>query len=260
MGKAIAIFNQKGGVGKTTTNINLGACLAMKNKRVLMLDIDPQGNSTSGVGISKRDLDYTVYELLIDNNFKTKNAIRGTSIKGLDIIPASVDLAGAEIELVALEGRERRLRNAIEQVRDEYDYIFIDCPPSLGLLTINSLTAVESVLVPIQCEFYALEGVSQLVNTIELIKRNLNKNLEIEGVILSMFDGRTNLSAQVVQEVKKYFRSKVYSTVIPRNIRLAEAPSYGMAITEYDPKSKGAEAYMDFADEFLEWEAERNEK
>lgn len=260
MGKAIAIFNQKGGVGKTTTNINLGACLAMKNKRVLMLDIDPQGNSTSGVGISKSDLDYTVYELLIDNNFKTKNAIRATSIKGLDIIPASVDLAGAEIELVALEGRERRLRNAIEQVRDEYDYIFIDCPPSLGLLTINSLTAVESVLVPIQCEFYALEGVSQLVNTIELIKRNLNKNLEIEGVILSMFDGRTNLSAQVVQEVKKYFGSKVYSTVIPRNIRLAEAPSYGMAITEYDPKSKGAEAYMDFADEFLEWEAERNEK
>ncbi len=260
MGKAIAIFNQKGGVGKTTTNINLGACLAMKNKRVLMLDIDPQGNSTSGVGISKRDLDYTVYELLIDNNFKTKNAIRGTSIKGLDIIPASVDLAGAEIELVALEERERRLMNAIEQVRDEYDYIFIDCPPSLGLLTINSLTAVESVLVPIQCEFYALEGVSQLVNTIELIKRNLNKNLEIEGVILSMFDGRTNLSAQVVQEVKKYFGSKVYSTVIPRNIRLAEAPSYGMAITEYDPKSKGAEAYMDFADEFLEWEAERNEK
>ena len=260
MGKAIAIFNQKGGVGKTTTNINLGACLAMKNKRVLMLDIDPQGNSTSGVGISKRDLDYTVYELLIDNNFKTKNTIRGTSIKGLDIIPASVDLAGAEIELVALEGREQRLKNAIEQVRDDYDYIFIDCPPSLGLLTINSLTAVESVLVPIQCEFYALEGVSQLVNTIDLIKKNLNKNLEIEGVILSMFDGRTNLSAQVVQEVKKYFGSKVYSTVIPRNIRLAEAPSYGMAITEYDPKSKGAEAYMDFANEFLEWEAERNEK
>lgn len=260
MGKAIAIFNQKGGVGKTTTNINLGACLAMKSKRVLMLDIDPQGNSTSGVGISKRDLDYTVYELLIDNNFDTRHAIRGTSIKGLDIIQASVDLAGAEIEMVALEGREQRLKNAIDQVRDEYDYIFVDCPPSLGLLTINSLTAVESVLVPIQCEFYALEGVSQLVNTIELVKKNLNKNLEIEGVILSMFDGRTNLSAQVVQEVKKYFGSKVYSTVIPRNIRLAEAPSYGMAITEYDPKSKGAEAYMDFANEFLEWEEERNEK
>ena len=175
-----------------------------------------------------------------------------TSVKGLDIIPASVDLAGAEIELVQIEDRESRLRRALDKVRDKYDFIFIDCPPSLGLLTINSLTAVESVLIPIQCEFYALEGVSQLVNTIELVRGNLNPNLQIEGVILSMFDGRTNLSIQVVQEVKKYFGSKVYSTVIPRNVRLAEAPSYGMPIMEYDPKSKGAMAYNDFADEFLE--------
>ena len=257
LGKAIAIFNQKGGVGKTTTNINLGASLAMKNKKVLMLDIDPQGNTTSGIGISKKDLDYTVYDLLIEDNFDTKKAIINTAIENLDIIPASVDLAGAEIELVEIEGREARLRKSIQKVKDQYDYIFIDCPPSLGLLTINSLTAVESVLIPIQCEFYALEGVSQLVSTIDLVKRNLNKDLEIEGVILSMFDGRTNLSVQVVQEVKKYFGSKVYSTVIPRNIRLAEAPSFGMAITEYDPKSKGAEAYRDFAEEFLEWEASR---
>lgn len=254
MGKAIAIFNQKGGVGKTTTNINLGASLALKGKRILMLDIDPQGNTTSGIGISKKDLDYTVYDLLIEENFDTRKAILNTGIKNLDIIPASVDLAGAEIELVALDGREKRLRNSIAKVADDYDYIFIDCPPSLGLLTINSLTAVQSVLIPIQCEFYALEGVSQLVNTIEMVKKNLNKDLEIEGVILSMFDGRTNLSIQVVQEVKKYFGSKVYSTVIPRNIRLAEAPSFGMAITEYDPKSRGAEAYRDFAEEFLEWE------
>ncbi len=256
MGKSIAIFNQKGGVGKTTTNINLGACLAIKGKKVLMLDIDPQGNTTSGIGIQKKNLDYTVYDLLVEDNFDTKKAILQTSVPGLDIIPASVDLAGAEIELVQIEGREKRLKKSIDKVRDEYDYIFIDCPPSLGLLTINSLTAVESVLIPIQCEFYALEGVSQLVSTIDLVKKSLNKDIEIEGVILSMFDGRTNLSVQVVQEVKKYFGSKVYSTVIPRNIRLAEAPSYGMAITEYDPKSKGAEAYLEFAEEFLEREEE----
>ncbi|MDY2959868.1 MAG: AAA family ATPase [Hornefia sp.] len=255
MGKAIAIFNQKGGVGKTTTNINLGACLAQKGKRVLMLDIDPQGNTTSGIGISKKDLDYTVYELLIESDFDPHDAIISTSVKNLDLIPANVDLAGAEIELVQLEGREKRLRKAIDKIRDEYDYIFIDCPPSLGLLTINSLSAVESVLIPIQCEFYALEGVSQLMSTIELVKKSLKKNLEVEGVVLSMFDGRTNLSIQVVQEVKRYFGSKVYSTVIPRNIRLAEAPSFGLPIVEYDPKSKGATAYKEFATEFLEREA-----
>ena len=255
MGKAIAIFNQKGGVGKTTTNINLGACLAMKGKKVLILDIDPQGNTTSGIGIQKQTLELTTYDLLIEEDFNTESAILKTSVEGLDIIPASVDLAGAEIELVQVPGREKRLKNAIDKVRDRYDYIFIDCPPSLGLLTVNSLTAVDSVLIPIQCEFYALEGVSQLVNTIELVKKSLNPNLGIEGVILSMFDGRTNLAVQVVQEVKRYFGSKVYSTVIPRNIRLAEAPSYGMPIIEYDPKSRGAKAYSEFAEEFLEREA-----
>lgn len=254
MGKAIAIFNQKGGVGKTTTNINLAACLALKGKKVLILDIDPQGNTTSGIGVSKRALKNTIYNILIDKDYNPKKAIFKTKVNNLDLIPASVDLAGAEVELVSIEGRERALKKGLDKVRDEYDYIFIDCPPSLGLLTINSLTAVDSVLIPIQCEFYALEGVSQLVSTIELVRKSLNPNLKIQGVILSMFDGRTNLSAQVVQEVKKYFGGKVYATVIPRNVRLAEAPSYGMPITEYDPKSKGAEAYMDFADEFLDLE------
>jgi len=254
LGKAIAIFNQKGGVGKTTTNINLGACLALKGKRVLMLDIDPQGNTTSGIGVSKKELEYTVYELLIEDNFDPRDAVLHTSVENLDLIPANVDLAGAEIEMVQLEGREKRLQKAIDKIRNDYDYIFIDCPPSLGLLTINSLSAVESVLIPIQCEFYALEGVSQLMSTIELVRKNLKPDLEVEGVVLSMFDGRTNLSIQVVQEVKKYFGAKVYSTVIPRNIRLAEAPSFGMPIVEYDPRSKGAEAYREFAEEFLERE------
>ena len=257
MGKAIAIFNQKGGVGKTTTNINLAACLALKGKKILILDIDPQGNTTSGIGISKKGLDKTTYEVLINDKLEPKDAILQTRIKNLDIIPASVQLAGAEIELVQLEGREKRLKKALDKIKSKYDYIFIDCPPSLGLLTINSLTAVDSVLIPIQCEFYALEGVSQLMSTIELVKKNLNRSLEIQGVILSMFDGRTNLSIQVVEEVKKYFKEKVYTTVIPRNVRLAEAPSYGMPITEYDPKSKGAEAYFEFAEEFLELEGER---
>ncbi len=256
MGKAIAIFNQKGGVGKTTTNINLGACLARLDKKVLILDIDPQGNTTSGIGISKKDLDYTVYDVLIESDFDPRRAILHTNVENLDLIPANTDLAGAEIELVELEGREKRLRKAIDKIRDDYDYIFIDCPPSLGLLTINSLTAVESVLIPIQCEFYALEGVSQLMSTVDLVRKNMNKKLQIEGVVLSMFDGRTNLSIQVVQEVKKYFGAKVYKTVIPRNIRLAEAPSYGMPIVEYDPRSKGAQAYTDFAEEFLERERE----
>ena len=254
VGKAIAIFNQKGGVGKTTTNINLAACLALKGKKVLILDIDPQGNTTSGIGISKRNLKDTIYNILIDKNYDPRKAIIKTSVRNLDLIPASVDLAGAEVELVDLEGRESTLKKGLDKVKADYDYIFIDCPPSLGLLTINSLTAVDSVLIPIQCEFYALEGVSQLVSTIELVKKSLNPKLEIRGVILSMFDGRTNLSVQVVQEVKKYFGGKVYATVIPRNIRLAEAPSFGMPITEYDPKSKGAEAYMDFAEEFLDLE------
>ncbi len=256
MGKAIAIFNQKGGVGKTTTNINLAACLALKGKKVLVLDIDPQGNTTSGLGVSKKTLDKTVYNILVDNEFDPREAITGTSVDNLDLIPASVDLAGAEVELVQIDGREKALKNGLDKIREEYDYIFIDCPPSLGLLTINSLAAVDSVLIPIQCEFYALEGVSQLVSTIELVRKSLNPSLTVQGVILSMFDGRTNLSAQVVQEVKKYFGGKVYSTVIPRNVRLAEAPSFGLPITAYDPKSKGAEAYTEFAEEFLELEEE----
>ena len=251
MGKAIAIFNQKGGVGKTTTNINLAACLAMKGKKVLILDIDPQGNTTSGVGLSKRDLDVTTHEILIEDDHHPEEAIMSTGIKNLDIMPASVQLAGAEVELINIAGREKRLKMAIDVLKPKYDYIFVDCPPSLGILTINSLTAVDSVLIPIQCEFYALEGVSQLMSTIEIVKANMNPDLEIEGVILSMFDGRTNLSIQVVEEVKRFFKEKVYTTVIPRNVRLAEAPSHGMPVIQYDPKSAGAIAYMEFADEFL---------
>ena len=252
MGKAIAIFNQKGGVGKTTTNINLAACLAMKGKKVLILDIDPQGNTTSGVGISKRELDVTTHEILIEDDHHPGEAVVPTGIENLDIMPASVQLAGAEVELINIAGREKRLKMAIDVLKPEYDYIFIDCPPSLVILTINALTAVDSVLIPIQCEFYALEGVSQLMSTIQIVRSNMNPDLKIEGVILSMFDGRTNLSVQVVEEVKKYFKDKVYTTVIPRNVRLAEAPSHGMPVIQYDPKSAGAQAYMEFADEFLE--------
>jgi chromosome partitioning protein len=251
MGKTIAIFNQKGGVGKTTTNINLASCLANAGKKVLIVDIDPQGNTTSGIGIDKSKLETTVYEVLIDRKTDIKKAILKTSLENLYILPASARLAGAEVELVSLEEREKRLRTALEKVEGHFDFVLIDCPPSLGLLTINSLTAVNSVLVPIQCEFYALEGVSQLIRTIKLVKQGFNPDLEIEGVLLSMFDGRTNLSLQVVEEVKNYFGNKVYKTVIPRNVRLAEAPSYGMPIISYDPKSKGALAYEAFAKEFL---------
>lgn len=257
MGKAIAIFNQKGGVGKTTTNINLAAILAMMGKKILVLDIDPQGNTTSGLGIDKKNLEYTTYELLLEEDLDVHSAILPTSTEGLYIIPASVQLAGAEVELVKMDQREKRLKRALDLVKGEYDYIFIDCPPSLGLLTINSLTAVDSVLIPIQCEFYALEGVSQLMHTINIVRRNLNPHLQIQGVVLSMFDGRTNLSIQVVEEVKKYFKDKVYTTVIPRNVRLAEAPSYGMPIFQYDPRSRGAEAYREFAEEFLSLENEQ---
>ena len=252
MGKAIAIFNQKGGVGKTTTNINLAACLAKKGKKILVLDIDPQGNTTSGLGIEKKALKKSSYDLMIEDDINAEDVILKTGVDNLDIIPANVSLSGAEVELAIIRGREKRLKKALNQVKEKYDFIFIDCPPSLGLLTINSLTAVDSVLIPIQCEFYALEGVAQLMNTIEIVRKNLNEKLYVQGVILSMFDGRTNLSVQV----KKYFREKVYKTVIPRNVRLAEAPSYGLPIIEYDPKSKGAEAYREFADEFLGVEEE----
>lgn len=251
MSKSIAVFNQKGGVGKTTTVINLCACLANRGKKVLMIDIDPQGNTTSGVGIDKTTLEKTIYDVLI-NGRNPAECIIDTNRENLFIIPSSVQLAGAEIELTEMNKRELKLRECIDSVKNEYDYVFIDCPPSLGLLSINALSAVDSVLIPIQCEYYALEGVSQLMNTIKLVKKSLNPDLDIEGVVLSMFDGRTNLSIQVVDEVKKYFRGKVYTTMIPRNVRLAEAPSYGMSIIEYDIKSKGAESYMDLADEFIE--------
>jgi chromosome partitioning protein len=250
MSKSIAVFNQKGGVGKTTTVINLSACLASKGKKVLMLDIDPQGNTTSGVGIDKTTLEKTVYDVLI-NNDSPMDCIVDTNRENLFIMPSSVQLAGAEIELTEMNKRELKLRECLDSIKDEFDYIFIDCPPSLGLLSINALSAVDSVLIPIQCEYYALEGVSQLMNTIKLVKKGLNPDLDIEGVVLSMFDGRTNLSIQVVDEVKKYFRGKVYTTMIPRNVRLAEAPSFGLSIIEYDVKSKGAEAYMELAEEFI---------
>lgn len=250
MSKSIAIFNQKGGVGKTTTVVNLSACLSSLGKKVLMIDIDPQGNTTSGAGIDKNSLRYSIYDILI-NNVPPRDCILPTSIEGLFLIPASVQLAGAEIELTEFNKRELKLRECIKDIESEFDFIFVDCPPSLGLLSVNALSAVDSVLIPIQCEYYALEGVSQLMNTYKLVKENLNEDLEIEGVVLSMFDGRTNLSIQVVEEVKKYFKGKVYTTLIPRNVKLAEAPSHGMSIIEYDPRSKGAEAYMELAEEFI---------
>lgn len=254
MGKSYAIFNQKGGVGKTTTNINLGACLARKGKRVLLVDIDPQGNTTSGLGLVKRELRDTLYEALTMEEYDVHKAVYHTGTKNLDIIPASVDLSGAEVELIQIFGREILLRNVLAQVKDEYDFIFIDCPPSLGLLTVNALVAADGVIIPIQCEFYALEGVSQLMKTVELVRREMNRNLQITGVILSMFDGRTNLGLQVVQEVKRFFGNKVFKTVIPKNVRLAEAPSYGLSIVDYDPSSKGAKAYKKLADEFVQRE------
>ncbi len=250
LSKSIAVFNQKGGVGKTTTVINLSACLSNLGKKVLMIDIDPQGNTTSGVGVDKNNLKYTIYDMLI-NNVLPSDCILPISLEGLFLIPASVQLAGAEIELTSLNKRELRLKECIKDIKENFDFIFIDCPPSLGLLSVNALSAVDSVLIPIQCEYYALEGVSQLMNTYKLVKKSLNEELEIEGVVLSMFDGRTNLSIQVVEEVKKYFKGKVYTTLIPRNVRLAEAPSHGLSIIEYDPKSKGAEAYMELAEEFI---------
>lgn len=253
MAKTIAITNQKGGVGKTTTSVNLGACLATLGKRVLLVDIDPQGNTTSGIGINKADVLNCIYDVII-NEVHPKDAICPTGIENLSIIPATIQLAGAEIELVPTISREKRLKKSLELVKDAYDYILIDCPPSLGILTINSLTAADSVIIPIQCEYYALEGLSQLLNTIRLVQKHLNTSLQIEGVLLTMFDARTNLGIQVIEEVKKYFQEKVYQTIIPRNVRLSEAPSHGQSIISYDPRSKGAEVYLELAKEVISYE------
>lgn len=251
MVKVIAIANQKGGVGKTTTAVNLAACLAAKDRKVLLIDSDPQGNATSGLGFDKRDIKKCIYDAII-NDVPMQEVIRTTAYKGLDIVPATIQLAGAEIELVSLMNREGRLKNSLERVKHNYDYVIIDCPPSLGLLTINGLTAASSVMIPIQCEFYALEGVTMLMNTIQLVQRNLNPALKLEGVVMTMFDSRTNLSTDVVEEVRKYFKTKMYTTIIPRNVRLGEAPSHGQPIIEYDGRSKGAQVYMELAQEVID--------
>lgn len=249
MGKIVSIANQKGGVGKTTTSINLSTILAKKGKRVLMIDADPQGNASSGVGVDKENQE-SVYDILI-NDTEIKDVVKKTNIKNLSICPSNINLAGAEVELVPVMSREYRLKEKLDLARNDYDYIIIDCPPSLGLITLNAFTASDSVLIPVQCEYYALEGLGQLINTINLVKKHLNKSIEIEGALLTMYDVRTNLSNQVVKEVKKYFNNKVYKNIIPRNVKLSEAPSYGMPISVYDPRSKGAKSYEKFAKEFL---------
>ncbi|GGJ89665.1 sporulation initiation inhibitor protein Soj [Lentibacillus kapialis] len=250
MGKIIAIANQKGGVGKTTSAVNLSAGLAQLKNRVLVVDIDPQGNATSGLGISKADMDQCIYNVLVED-LPAEQVCVPTQIENLDMIPATIQLSGAEIELVSTISREVRLKKALEDLKEQYDYIIIDCPPSLGLLTINALTSADTVLIPVQCEYYALEGLSQLLNTIRLVQKHLNKTLMIEGVLLTMLDARTNLGIQVIEEVKKYFQDKVYQSVIPRSIRLGEAPSHGQPILKYDPKSKGAEVYLELAKEVV---------
>lgn len=250
MAKIIAVANQKGGVGKTTTAVNLSSSIAYLGKKVLLIDVDPQGNATSGLGFDKRSVKTSMYDVLI-NDADIKNAIMDTKIETLKMCPANIKLAGAEIELVSMISRESRMKASILSIKDQYDYIFIDCPPSLGLLTLNSLTAADTVLVPIQCEYYALEGLSQLMETVRLVQRHLNTNLDVEGVVLTMFDARTNLSIQVVEEVKKHFKDKVYRTVIPRNVKLSEAPSFGLPIILYDETSKGADAYLSLGREVI---------
>lgn len=251
MGKIIAIANQKGGVGKTTTAVNLSACLGKAGKKTLIIDIDPQGNTTSGLGINPRGLELSVYDCLI-NDVAMKETILKTEFENLYIVPSNINLAGAELELVMKEEREYRLKKAIYEVKDYFDFVLIDCPPSLGLVTLNSFAATDSILIPIQCEYYALEGLSQLTNTIKMVKKAFNPHLSIEGVLLTMFDARTNLSIQVVDEVKKFFGKKVFGTIIPRNVRLSEAPSFGQPIIEYDKNSRGAECYTELAEEVIE--------
>lgn len=250
MGKVIAIANQKGGVGKTTTSINLSASLAQKGMKVLAIDSDPQGNATSGLGIDKSKIKNTIYQLMIDEK-KVSDCIYHSVVPNLDVIPSDVDLAGAEIELIGLEKQDFILKNKIDQIKDNYDYILIDCPPSLNVLTVNALTAADSIIVPIQCEFYALEGLSQLIYSIDLVKARLNSKLKIDGVVFTMYDVRTNLSLQVVENVRENLNQHIYNSIIPRNVRLAEAPSHGLPICMYDPRSSGAEAYNDLADEIL---------
>ena len=248
--RIISVANQKGGVGKTTTTVNLGASLAYLGKKVLLVDIDAQGNATSGVGIRKPDVKEDIYDILV-NEVDIKETILPTSRENLFIVPATLQLAGAEIELTSMMARESRLKLALDEIKDDYDYILIDCPPSLGHLTINAFTASDSILIPVQCEYYALEGLSQLLNTVRLVQKHFNPDLAIEGVLLTMFDARTNLGAEVVEEVRRYFQEKVYETVIPRNIRLSEAPSHGLSIIDYDIRSKGAEVYQALAKEVL---------
>ena len=249
MGKVIAIANQKGGVGKTTTAVNVSAILAKKGKRVILIDGDPQGNATSGLGIDK-NVEYSLYDVLI-NEVDINQTLQDTFLKNLKLCPSNVNLAGAEAELVNLISREQRLKEKLDEIKGDFDYILIDCPPSLGLITLNIFTASDSILIPVQCEYYALEGLGQLINTINLVKKHLNKNLAIEGAVLTMYDIRTNLSNQVVREVKRYFEDKVYKTVIPRNIKLSEAPSFGMPISVYDPVSKGARCYEKLTREII---------
>jgi len=249
MGKIISVANQKGGVGKTTTTVTLSAILAKKGKKVLLIDADPQGNATSGVGVTK-EVDLSIYDVLVGDT-TADETIESTNIKNLKVCPSNINLAGAEVELVSMMSREQRLKEKLDEIKDKFDFILIDCPPSLGLITLNAFTASDSILIPVQCEYYALEGLGQLLNTVNLVKKHLNKSLEIEGALLTMYDARTNLSNQVVKEVKKYFEDKVYKTVIPRNVRLSEAPSFGMPITLFDARSKGAKSYEKFAKEFM---------